>query len=1432
MTFLADDQRGESGKITTHPLGMLMPARRLRISMPTDIRWPGHDTKCFRFEVLGCPGDVKPSASLAMRAVPGGWVVATWHKPTVLIAATNNAKPEPFTLEAENYLATMTRTGGNDDEEVIQSNSTTRRFMITGPLWGAIYAIALKCEYQGLSLNCGGSTLDAKVVGCNVTEQSCRIQNQVVFRRPSELKAEVVGEGEVQLSWTTEKAGWVTPTSSLEITDPEGNLVDQKTLSNKNNSVRVTGVSGGNNYTVTFIPEADSENLPRFYFSLHIIAWRDVTTSPRKDGYGAFVTDVDLSATIIWNGTLRVTWMSATVLGVTWNGDVTTTTADADATTTTAPPTTTTVMATTTLSTTAASPTTTNAVTTQPPNTTDTTANISTTTFPMTSTTTAAPTTTTAVPSTTTTTPPPTTTSTTTTKAVTEAPSLSVEHNTANAFMYTVTLSSDKGEVEHNVSMTSSPYMRHDFWYMSMEKQYSIALTCHFGGVSVQCGSYVLYVDKPLQWSDVNERFVVYAEGRGLGGWEHQEMECRKGAGTLVSLATYEEDERLLTALVAKGTPPHLDAYWLGLNMCPDYDGDVWSDGSLWQHSRLPNVRPMLSSETCCIKAVWKPEVQNYNWLGENCEALFPTVCEFHPQGLVGRIVDLQRSDASTTEAAATWKYQPDFWTPNLFVIKTCEVMDLEDLGIAERKASSDRCFLGNVTINATEFTQENLEPYKEYQVNVSASLTSIGYTGSSSAAFVRTHPETPVMVQVLPSGHLRVVWAQKVAEFAEDDNVVMKLTDGDGEEQQQTIQAKGVLLDGLKLGATYTVSLEELGGRRRKEAASVQAYPACECGEECHLRGWCFEPSPAKVNSITAIRECQDEEKSLATVSSSEQVDLLLKMADKVGDDLWVSERSERLSASRDTLRLLAEGDSEILDDESAAEPTTAIPMPSQCLVVSRAERAIVDEPCANIHTAACGRKVPVAKAFPPTSSMNIDVGASWISLDWSNTDWVWKATYTVYYQRTRERRYKRALKSMDFEAPPVLISNLQRDTSYTLELVADLDNGFLSSSNEFEASTANTSDGAYPERLKVGWAPSWDYQILQLVSAAIMVASCITTMLLFFATGMFYQDCVAQLGFLATVMAAYFNLMLAHPSTVNAENESGCIAVAIILHFLFTCAFMFLMLEALTIAHLLVVQIKSPFQNSNWLMMIAGVLIPGLIVCVSAAFVYSKYPDFTKHNCWLNPENSGMLAEGIPIVILLLSTLFLLLNTLRSQETPPALIEVDLRGRQSDSHKLRWVVLAMAVELFVVWATGTTAYQYHDSSLHVVFSAFTLILAFTIVGCRTTFDDTFRTKMHRLCCGTELTYKRSEILTLSGRSRVGPSPVQLMNTSAASNSPVRSVRSAPSSHVSATEERTSQVTTSSYSLPNTPPEEKTQDYILIRRSYNFNEDDPDDYY
>jgi len=36
-----------------------------------------------------------------------------------------------------------------------------------------------------------------------------------------------------------------------------------------------------------------------------------------------------------------------------------------------------------------------------------------------------------------------------------------------------------------------------------------------------------------------------------------------------------------------------------------------------------------------------------------------------------------------------------------------------------------------------------------------------------------------------------------------------------------------------------------------------------------------------------------------------------------------------------------------------------------------------------------------------------------------------------------------------------------------------------------------------------------------------------------------MFYQDCMAQLGFISTLIVAYFLLMLAHPSYVNSQNE-----------------------------------------------------------------------------------------------------------------------------------------------------------------------------------------------------------------------------------------------------------------------------------------------------
>ena len=41
----------------THAFGRLEAARFVRIKVSTDLRWFGHDEKCFRFELLGCKAD-------------------------------------------------------------------------------------------------------------------------------------------------------------------------------------------------------------------------------------------------------------------------------------------------------------------------------------------------------------------------------------------------------------------------------------------------------------------------------------------------------------------------------------------------------------------------------------------------------------------------------------------------------------------------------------------------------------------------------------------------------------------------------------------------------------------------------------------------------------------------------------------------------------------------------------------------------------------------------------------------------------------------------------------------------------------------------------------------------------------------------------------------------------------------------------------------------------------------------------------------------------------------------------------------------------------------------------------------------------------------------------------------------------------------------
>lgn len=53
--FYARDEYDEAEVVQVHPLGSLVLARFLRLQFRTDVLSIGNDTKCLRFEVLGCP---------------------------------------------------------------------------------------------------------------------------------------------------------------------------------------------------------------------------------------------------------------------------------------------------------------------------------------------------------------------------------------------------------------------------------------------------------------------------------------------------------------------------------------------------------------------------------------------------------------------------------------------------------------------------------------------------------------------------------------------------------------------------------------------------------------------------------------------------------------------------------------------------------------------------------------------------------------------------------------------------------------------------------------------------------------------------------------------------------------------------------------------------------------------------------------------------------------------------------------------------------------------------------------------------------------------------------------------------------------------------------------------------------------------------------
>ena len=82
--FYADDTAAEAGAVATHSFGRLVAASRLRVSVSAALRWIGEDSKCFRFEVLGCGAGAAGRSGLQGTPEAPGYLALSWHQPSVL----------------------------------------------------------------------------------------------------------------------------------------------------------------------------------------------------------------------------------------------------------------------------------------------------------------------------------------------------------------------------------------------------------------------------------------------------------------------------------------------------------------------------------------------------------------------------------------------------------------------------------------------------------------------------------------------------------------------------------------------------------------------------------------------------------------------------------------------------------------------------------------------------------------------------------------------------------------------------------------------------------------------------------------------------------------------------------------------------------------------------------------------------------------------------------------------------------------------------------------------------------------------------------------------------------------------------------------------------------------------------------------------------
>ena len=300
--FYADDKNNEVNKVRTHGFGRLVVARFMRILVSTDLRWIGHDEKCFRLEVLGCEEGMMPASNMTATAMAPGYISVQWQPPVVAIPGDNS-----YPLDGRYFL--LTSQHSEDNRDMVQSyNTSDTSLVLPSPMWGSLYHLHLTCTHAGQQLPCGSVRLVARPessLACQSHSSFCREEELVVFVSPAKLAAHSLANGSVLVRWTDCPSGWRSPRRLVRVETEAGSIVLEEETQPGQSTVIVSGLSITDNYQLVFYPSGDGipDNVGEVSASLALLASEQGGPQHR-----AFIAAIGLKAHVVWTGSIRVMW--------------------------------------------------------------------------------------------------------------------------------------------------------------------------------------------------------------------------------------------------------------------------------------------------------------------------------------------------------------------------------------------------------------------------------------------------------------------------------------------------------------------------------------------------------------------------------------------------------------------------------------------------------------------------------------------------------------------------------------------------------------------------------------------------------------------------------------------------------------------------------------------------------------------------------------------------------------------------------------------------------------------------------------------------------------------------------------------------------------------------------------------------------------------